>query len=43
VKKIPFKESSKIWAFYKPVGLICTKKDPLGRPTLFDYINKKFN
>lgn len=34
----PMKESTKVWLFYKPMGLICTHKDPNKRPTIFEYI-----
>lgn len=30
------KPPSRLWGFYKPVGLITTHKDPQGRPTVFD-------
>ncbi len=26
----------KVWKYYKPLGVICTKKDPLKRVTIFD-------
>lgn len=34
----PMKETTKVWLFYKPRGMICTHKDPHGRPTIFEYI-----
>ncbi len=36
----PMKETTKVWTFYKPMGLICTHKDPNNRPTIFEYIKK---
>ena len=36
----PMKESTRIWIFYKPVGMICTHKDPHNRPTIFEHIKK---
>jgi 23S rRNA pseudouridine2605 synthase len=36
----PMQEKTKIWSFYKPMGLICTHKDTHNRPTIFDYIKK---
>ncbi len=29
-----------VWKYYKPTGVICTKKDPLNRVTIFDKISK---
>jgi 23S rRNA pseudouridine2605 synthase len=36
-KEITQKPESKIWAFYKPCGLITTHKDSLNRETVFDH------
>lgn len=36
----PTKESTRIWLMYKPMGLICSHKDPAGRPSIFDWIKK---
>jgi len=36
----PMKDSTKVWLFYKPIGMICTHKDPNNRPTIFQYIQK---
>lgn len=32
------KPSARLWAFYKPRGVITSHKDPQGRPTLFDLL-----
>lgn len=37
---VPIPESAKLWAFYKPPGLITTHSDPMGRPSVFDYLKK---
>jgi 23S rRNA pseudouridine2605 synthase len=34
-------ETTRVWLYYKPVGLITTHKDPEGRPTVFDNLPKK--
>ena len=31
-------QETKIWLFHKPVGLICTHKDPENRPTVFQRV-----
>lgn len=36
----PMKENSRIWLMYKPMGLICTHRDPHKRPTIFDFIKQ---
>ena len=33
-------EEIKIWKFYKPNGVITSRKDSKGRPTVFDYFKK---
>lgn len=29
-------EATRVWRYHKPVGLMTTHKDPMGRPTVFD-------
>lgn len=33
---LPEAEPARLWRFHKPAGLITTRKDPQGRPTVFD-------
>jgi 23S rRNA pseudouridine2605 synthase len=40
-KEIPQKPKTKIWAYYKPVGLVTSHRDEKGRPTVFDQENVK--
>ena len=35
-EKLPVKETSRMWLYYKPVGLVTSHKDNLDRPTVFD-------
>jgi 23S rRNA pseudouridine2605 synthase len=39
-KLINQKEQTRLWLFHKPKGFIVTKKDPEGRPTVFDVLPK---
>ena len=39
--KVPMKEETKLWMFYKPKGLICTTVDRENRPNIFQYLNDK--
>jgi len=32
------KERTRVWLYYKPVGLVTTHKDPQGRPTVFEHL-----
>jgi len=40
-ERMPMKQDTKIWAFNKPKGLICTHDDPMGRHTIFEYLRSK--
>lgn len=31
----------RVWIYNKPMGLICSKADPAGRPTIFDQIQSQ--
>ncbi len=39
-KKIAQKEEPRLWIYYKPLGLVTTHKDDLGRATVFDSLPK---
>lgn len=39
-RKIPQVESSRVWLYYKPLGLITSHKDEQGRKTVFDTLPK---
>ena len=39
--QMPFNESVKIWAFYKPQGYVCTSKDIRNRPTIYQVLASK--
>ncbi len=40
----PIPDHYKLYAFFKPKGVICDKNDPMkkGRVTIFDYINRYY-
>ena len=35
-RPVPTPEAARLWRYHKPRGLICTRSDPEGRPTVFD-------
>lgn len=35
-EKLPVMDNTRLWIYYKPVGLVTTHKDNLNRPTVFD-------
>lgn len=35
-KPLPQKEPTRMWKYYKPKGLLCSRTDPNGLPTIFD-------
>ncbi len=35
-RPLPQKEPTRLWRYYKPVGLVTTQRDPEGRPTVFE-------
>lgn len=35
-------EPTRLWLYYKPIGLVTTHKDPQNRPTVFDQLKKRF-
>ena len=40
-KKLHYNIVPRIWAYHKPVGLICTHSDPQGRVTIFEELKNK--
>ncbi|MEK9685562.1 MAG: pseudouridine synthase [Rhodospirillaceae bacterium] len=41
-KEIGLPVQSRLWRYNKPRGLICTNRDPQGRPTIFDALPRDF-
>jgi len=39
-EEIPEAESTKLWLYHKPAGLVTTHRDPQGRPTVFDALSR---
>lgn len=38
---VPLKETSRLWMFYKPRGLVCSLIDKENRPTVYQYLKEK--
>lgn len=41
-KILPARESSRLWRYHKPAGIVTTHKDPEGRPTVFEQFPSNF-
>lgn len=39
-KPIAAPQATRLWRYHKPAGLICSNRDPQGRPTIFDKLPK---
>lgn len=40
-RKIKSRKQTRLWLYNKPLGLICSQKDPDNRPTVFEDLKKK--
>ncbi len=40
-KPLPQKESTKLWRYHKPAGLVVSNHDPEGRPTVFEKLREQ--
>ncbi len=41
-KKIEMPSEKRVWIFYKPRGVVCTRSDELGRETIYDILPESF-
>jgi 23S rRNA pseudouridine2605 synthase len=39
-KNIPLEEKTRLWKYYKPIGLVCSARDEKGRTTVFDKLHE---
>ena len=39
--KTPITETTRVWLFYKPVGLVCTQNDEKGRVSIHKFLEAK--
>ena len=39
---LPHQEGVRLWKYYKPTGLMCSRKDPKNRDTIFDDIERRY-
>lgn len=41
-KKLEKPQDKRVWLFYKPRGVVCTRNDELGRKTIYDILPERF-